>query len=225
FIRGFGVCLAIPGVSVLCAITLLPVLLYWLGDRFDRVRLIPRSVLERRDDEENNMWARLARLIRRRPVAGAAFAAFLLIVATLPVFAIQLGPGSNQGIPQNLSAVEGNNVLTAAVGAGAVSPTDIVIDTGRAGGVANPATIAATRRLVTALQADPEVGGIDIRRGPPDVDATRRYLHFRVIGKHEYGVPVAQRFVHRLRDHIVPNARFPADNPVLPGRGPPSRVD
>src|SRR5215471_9881416 len=43
FIRGFGVCLAIPGVSVLCALTLLPVLLYWLGDRFDRVRLVPRS--------------------------------------------------------------------------------------------------------------------------------------------------------------------------------------
>src|SRR5262245_44288741 len=157
FMRGFGVCLAIPLVSVLCALTLLPVLLYWLGDRFDRVRLVPRSVIERRDDEENNMWARLARLIMRRPVAVASFAALLLIAATLPVFAIQLGPGSNQGIPQNLSAVEGNNVLTDAVGAGAVSPTDIVVDTGRPGGVADPATIAATRRLVTALQADPEV--------------------------------------------------------------------
>jgi RND superfamily putative drug exporter len=225
FIRGFGVCLAIPGVSVLCALTLLPVLLYWLGDRFDRVRLVPRSVLARRDDEENNMWARLARLIMRRPFAVASLAALLLIVATLPVFAIQLGPGSNQGIPQNLPAVEGNNVLTAAVGAGAVAPTDMIVDTGRAGGVMDPATIAATRRLIAELQADPEVGGIDIGRGPQYVDARRRYLHFRVIGRHEYGVPAAQRFVHRLRDRLVPDARFPAEDRVLAGGGPPSGVD
>src|SRR5262249_58594998 len=45
FMRGFGVCLAIPLISVLAAMTLLPVLLYWLGDRFDRVRLVPRPII------------------------------------------------------------------------------------------------------------------------------------------------------------------------------------
>ena len=66
--------------------------------------------------------------------ARAAVAAIvLLLAAAAPVLALQLGPGSNQGIPQNLEAVEGNNVLTEAVGAGAVAPTDIVVDTGSAG--------------------------------------------------------------------------------------------
>ena len=130
-------CLAIPLVSVACALTFLPVLLYYLGDRFDRVRLVPRRLIERREDEEHNMWSRLARVIMRRPVVVAAIAIVLLLLATAPVLALQLGPGSNQGIPQNLEAVEGNNVLTAAVGAGAVAPTDIVIDTGRTGGAAS----------------------------------------------------------------------------------------
>src|SRR5439155_1471036 len=108
FMRGFGVCLAIPLVSVLCALTFLPVLLYYLGDRFDRVRLVPRRLIERREDEEHNMWARLARTIMRRPVLVASVAIVLLLAATAPVMALQLGPGSNQGIPQNLQAVEGN---------------------------------------------------------------------------------------------------------------------
>ena len=42
FVRGFGVAgLLIPLVSVACALTLLPVLLYLVGDPLDRVRLVP----------------------------------------------------------------------------------------------------------------------------------------------------------------------------------------
>ncbi|HEX2287119.1 MAG TPA: MMPL family transporter, partial [Gaiellaceae bacterium] len=49
FMRGFGLAgLLIPLVSVLAALTLLPVLLYWLEDRLDRVRLVPRKIIERR---------------------------------------------------------------------------------------------------------------------------------------------------------------------------------
>jgi RND superfamily putative drug exporter len=223
--RGFGVCLAIPLVSVACALTFLPVLLYYLGDRFDRVRLVPRRLIERREDEEHNMWSRLARVIMRRPVVVAAIAIVLLLLATAPVLALQLGPGSNQGIPQNLEAVEGNNVLTAAVGAGAVAPTDIVIDTGRPGGASSAETRGAKRRLIGELQRDPEVAAVDDGTGPQYLDATGRYIHFRVIGKHEYGVPEAQRFVHRLRDALVPAAAFPEDERVLAGGGPPSGVD
>jgi RND superfamily putative drug exporter len=225
FMRGFGVCLAIPLVSVLCALTFLPVLLYYLGDRFDRVRLVPRRLIERREDEEHNMWARLARTIMRRPVLVATGAVVLLLAAASPVLALQLGPGSNQGIPQNLEAVRGNNVLTAAVGAGAVAPTDIVIDTGRPGGAWARETMAAKQRLIRELYADPEVGAVDNGTGAQYVDQTGRYIHFRVIGRHEYGVPAAQRFVHRLRDDLVPAARFPDGERVLAGGGPPSGVD
>ena len=45
----------------------------------------------------------------------------------------QLGPGSNEGIPRDLEAVQGFDILSGAVGAGAVAPTAIVIDTGQPG--------------------------------------------------------------------------------------------
>ncbi len=225
FMRGFGVTLAIPAVSILCAVTLLPVLLYYLGDRFDRVRLVPRRLLERREDEEHNMWARLARAIMRRPLLFAAGATASLLLLAAPVLGLRLGPGSNQGIPQNLEAVQGNDVLTDALGAGAVAPTDIVVDTGRVDGAGDGRTFTAVQSLIAKLRADPEVGAVDFGQGPQFADPTGRYLHLQVIGRSEYGVPKAMDFVDRLRDQLVPAAQFPDGVRVYAGGGPPSGVD
>ncbi|MDQ3778907.1 MAG: MMPL family transporter [Actinomycetota bacterium] len=225
FMRGFGLAgLLIPLVSVLAAVTLLPVLLYWLEDRLDRVRLIPKRIIERREDGERSFWARLAGTIMRRPVVFAAGTAAVLVALALPILSLELGPGSNQGIPQNLEAVKGLNVLTAAVGEGALSPTDIVVDTGRAGGAADPAVVAAKERLASLLRGDSEVAEV-IAAGPQVVDRTRQYLHVQAIGKHEYGLPESQEFVDRLRDVIIPAAAFPAGTEVLAGGGPPFGVD
>src|SRR5215204_5810676 len=113
FMRGFGLAgLLIPLVSVAAAITLLPVLMYWLEDRMDRVRLIPKRVIERREDSESNFWARLADRIMKRPYAFAAGTTAALLLLAAPLLTLQLGPGSNEGIPQDLEAVQGLNVLT-----------------------------------------------------------------------------------------------------------------
>ena len=84
FMRGFGLAgLIIPLVSVLAAVTLLPVLMYWLEDRLDRVRFIPKRLADRRADPVNSFWPRLARWIMKRParVAAATIAALLLVAA------------------------------------------------------------------------------------------------------------------------------------------------
>ena len=227
FMRGFGLGgLVIPMVSIVCALTLLPVLLYLCADGLDRVRVIPKAIAQRRADEENNMWARLARAIMRRPLPFALGTTALLIAAAIPVFALQVGPGSNKGIPQDLPSVEGLNVLANSVGDGAVAPTEIAIDTGRAGGVRDPEVRAAVGRIVRGIEGDPEitgVAGVDLQ--PPFVDPSGRYIHLQVVGRHEYGSPEAMDFARRLRGEIVPAARFPAGVVVFAGGGPPSSVD
>jgi RND superfamily putative drug exporter len=226
FMRGFGLAgLLIPLVSVLAALTLLPVLLYWLEDRLDRVRLVPKRVQERRADNERGFWARLAPAIMRRPLAFAGTATALLLVVAFPVTRLDLTPGSNEGVPQNLEAVRGLNILEDAVGAGAIAPTDIVIDTGRAGGASDPGVKAGLERLTGQLRGDAEISDVVDGQSGQFVDATRRYLHVQAIGKHEYGLPKSQEFVDRLRDVIVPNAAFPAGVDVLSGGGPPGGVD
>ena len=225
FMRGFGLAgLLIPIVSVTAALTLLPVLLYLVADPLDRVGLVPRAIADRRDDAVNGFWPRLARAIMRRPLLFAAAASTALLLLAAPVLSLQLGPGSNKGIPQDLEAVRGLNVLAAEAGEGALAPTELVIDTGAPGGGSAPAVGDAVDRLVRSLANDPEVASVS-GLGPEYVDRTGRYLHLQVIGRHEYGVPEAQRFVDRLRNELVPRARFPAGVDVLAGGGPPFGVD
>jgi RND superfamily putative drug exporter len=225
FMRGFGIGgFAIPIVSVICALTLLPVLLYFLGAKLDRVRLVPKRVLERRD-AEFNFWMRLARSIQRRPVFFAVGATTILLALAAPVLSLELGPGSNKGIPQDLEGVQGLNVISDALGEGALAPTVIAGDTGRPSGVDSAGVRAAIGDLMTGLRADPEVAAVRFDDTRQHVDSSGRYFQIEVIGKSEYGSPPALDFVDRLRDDITPAAGFPQDVHVYAGGGPPSGVD
>ncbi len=227
FMRGFGIGgLVIPLVSVICALTLLPVLLYYLAAPLDRVRLIPRRIAERRADDESNMWVRLSQTIMRRPALVAATTTSFLLLLALPVLTLEVGPGSNEGIPQDLEGIRGLNIVSEEVGDGALAPTAIVIDTARPGGLEDPDVQVALERLEEGLRADPEVARVAFDpESPQSVDPTEQYLHLEVTGRSEYGVPSALDFVDRLRDDIVPAAGFPDNMSVYAGGGPPSGVD
>jgi RND superfamily putative drug exporter len=226
FLRGFGLGgLIIPAVSVLGAVTFLPVALSLVGPRLDGVRLLPASWLERRDDHERGFWAWLARLIMRHAKLVATLTAGLLLLLAAPVLALELGPGSNEGIPRGLEAVDGYDVLAAAIGAGATAPASVVVDTGSEGGVADPAVRRAALRLGRALEADPEVAAVVFEDTPQHVDPTRRFLNIEVVGRDDYGKPESLRFVERLRGELIPGARFPESAAVYAGGGPPGGKD
>ena len=223
FMRGFGVGgLIIPLVSVVAAVTLLPVLMYTIAAPLDRVPLLPRRVTARRDSEEN-MWYRLARSIMRRPVAYAAGTAALLVGLALPILALELGPGSNKGIPQELEGVRGLNVISDAVGDGALAPTTIVVDTGRAGGAEAAGVREALGRLTAGLERDPEIARVDVGRGPAVRRRDRalppprrdRAIRVRRPGRARLRRPAARR--HR------PGGRLPRGRRGLRGRRPAER--
>ena len=226
FIRGFGLGgLLIPAVSVAAAVTFLPALLSLVGRPLDRLRLLPRSWIEHRDDHERGFWAVLARFIMRYPKLVAGTTATFLILLTLPVLTLELGPGTNEGIPRDLEAVRGYEVLSDAVGAGAVAPAIVVVDTGREGGVRDPDVIRSTAELARLLQSDPQVAAVRFEPTAQHVDPTERYLNLEVVGREDYGKPESLAFVGRLRGEIVPAAGFPETARVYAGGGPPGGKD
>ena len=156
----------------------------------------------------------------RRPLLFLAGGSALLLLAAAPAFALRLTPGSADGVPRALPSVYGFDLLRGALGAGALSPTQLVIDSGRRRGAATPVVREAIARLTTRLQADPEVAAVR-----PLAEPTHRYEELVVIGRHEYGQQAAQRFVRRLRTTIVQHARFPRGTLVLAGGGAPQGVD
>jgi uncharacterized membrane protein YdfJ with MMPL/SSD domain len=236
FMRSMGIGgFLIPLVSLLAASTLQPALLSLYGRggikragvaEFLRRRLgLPLPRLAGTADIDRGMWARLAHAIMRRPSAFLAAGAALLIAVAIPAFALKLTPGSASGIPQHPQAVRGFNILRQAVGPGALSPTQIVVDAGAAGRARDPSVQHSTETLAARLRQDPEVVYVRYRPAAPFLDASGRYAQLIVAGKHEYGEGPSQSFVRRLRGAIVPSVSWPQDVRVLAGGGPPQGVD
>jgi putative drug exporter of the RND superfamily len=236
FIRAIGIGgFLLPVVSLLAAATLQPALLAIFGRRGahrvpvaaflrDRLRL-PVRAAEEPDDVEHRFWARMARSIMRRKRRYVMATAALLLALAVPVAWLQLTPGATAGIPQSPQSVRGLNVLKAALGPGAIAPAQVLVDTGKPGGVSDPAVQAAIGRLVAATKVDPEVAAAYYLPGGRFVDSTARYAQVIVATRHEYGAEEAQAFVDRLRGSLIPAAGFPAGLTVLAGGASPQGVD
>lgn len=218
--RGFGVAgLLIPLVSVACALTLLPAILFIGEAQLDRVRLVPRRVLEQREAvTEHNLWSRLAGRIMRWPVAFLATSLTVLLLAASPLLAIELGPGTQEKLPNSISSVKGLRVLQAAVGDGALTPAEIVIDNGRPRGFDAPEAQGAEGAFFKELGEDAEVVDIsDFGQGRQYLDPSRRFVHLQATGSHDGGRPESKAFIERVRDELVPAADFPAGTKVYVG--------
>jgi len=236
FMRSMGVGgFLIPLVSIAAAATLQPALLAVYGRRgvkrvqvaaFLRERLrLPIPVLAGTTDPDRGWWARLARSIMRRPLAYLVIGVALLVTAAIPVFALQLTPGSVDGIPRYPQAVQGFDLLAKAVGPGVVAPSQVLVDSGAGGNVRAPETQAAIGRFVHALERNPEVAAVFYEPGGRFIDPSGRYAQIIVAGRHEYGQEPSQTLVRRLRSDIVPAAEWPGGVTVRAGGGPPQGVD
>jgi len=205
----------VPVVSVVAVLTLQPVLLSLLAGRGGA----------RTGDLEGSWWRRVAGSVLRRPWLWLVSGTSALLVLAAPSFALELTPGSFSSLPRGPEAMEGFARLTDAVGGGAVTPTQIVVDTGTAGGARSAATRGAVGRLSDLLFHDPEVYVVASGRRPPYVDGSRRRARVIVIARDEYGTPEVRALVERIRRQYVPSARFPPGVVVASGGAPPQGVD
>jgi putative drug exporter of the RND superfamily len=120
----------IPVVSVLASLTLLPAMLAILGQRVNRVRVMPRRLIDN-GHPEDGAWGRWARFVLRRPLAVAAVG--VAIVAVLAGLGTQLNPSEAQMkyFPGTGSAIAGRAQLTAAgITPGVIKPLNVLVEHG-----------------------------------------------------------------------------------------------
>jgi uncharacterized membrane protein YdfJ with MMPL/SSD domain len=237
FMRSMGVGgLLVPLVSIAASATLLPALLATLGPGVNRLRIIPRRVLERRAQKEvTGFWHRLATAIMRRPVLFFCAAGGLMLALAAPAVGLHLTGGDNRGVPLTTESTRGLHVLEATLGPGALAPHQIVIDTHRPGGAFDPRVKAAQARLAAELRRDPQISPQTViapallptaqARQANLLDATGQVLQIRASGHSDSGEPPAIDLVHRIRDRYIPAARFPAGAEVLLTGAPAFGVD
>jgi RND superfamily putative drug exporter len=237
FMRSMGVGgLLIPLVSIAASATLLPALLSFMGARVNKWRVIPRRVLERRAAKDvTGFWHGLATAIMKRPLLFFVCAGGLMLALALPALGLKLTGGDNRGVPLTTESTQGLHVLETTLGPGALAPHQIVVDTHRPGGAADPAVRAAEGRLVAALRSDPEVidRTVIAPAGVPPaearqanlVDSTGRVIQIRAAGHGDSGEERSMDLVHRIRDRYVPAAHFPPSADVLVSGAPAFGVD
>ncbi len=207
FLRGFGLGgLLVPALSVLCALTLLPVMLLAFGERLESFRLLSRSQSERRDAFELRLWTRHARWVMRRAKFVAPLVAALLVLAALPLIGIHVGPDSPSSAPpgSRLGARDGSE-LQAAAGGYSDDPTTIIV-----AAEARGRSACDRRRGRQARPAPPRrpagcerLGGRPCRGRPVPADRRRQPASIRRARK-------AQAFAQRPAQRPDPGRPLPA---------------
>jgi RND superfamily putative drug exporter len=114
FIRAIGIGgMLIPAVSVLASITLLPALLYILGNRINRVRLLPKRFHAGEYNDEG-FWGRWAGFVVRRPVVTAGIGIAIVVAVLIPASKLNPAVAQAAALPGNGDAFKGRDALTAA---------------------------------------------------------------------------------------------------------------
>ena len=212
FIRSIGIGgMLIPAVSVLTSITLLPALLYTLGPRVNRLRVMPKRLVEGSDDPDKGFWNRWAHLVVRRPVQIAA--AGLAIVAVLLFYGVQLHPGDAQAkdLPGAGPAHQGVQVLTdAGITAGVHKPFQIAVE--------GDATPAQLEQVASRLD---ETEGIAGAAAVPTARADGLAL-VEAYATTDGSSREIRKTITRLKDDVVPAAQSELGGPTVTLAGLPT---
>jgi putative drug exporter of the RND superfamily len=199
FLRSMGYGgMLIPLVSVLVAITLLPVVLATAGQRLDWPH-------RRSDDKASRAWTRWAQAVARRRWLAAGAGVAVIVALALAATGIQLGGSDADTVARSGDAKTALVALEAAgIGEGALLPHEILVEGG-----ADPERVAAAvssvdgvhgavapaapdwRREGTALVEAIPIPDSGVSAGKETLDEVRRAAHAAGPGVRVGGEPAA----------------------------------
>ena len=224
FIRSLGAAgLVVPFVSVLAAITLQPVALYYLGAAGVRPRFI-KGVFNR-SDEMQGFWAKIATLVIKRPWHVLVSGLLVLLIAASSIAWLQLTPTSLRAIPTGIESSKGLNFVVDHVGPGIVTPTVVVIDYGKPGQALLPENVKLRTKLGLSIIIDDAVLGGQTDSTAQYVDPTGRYQRIFIMGIHEFGSEESKAFIERLRSKYIPDSELSKKATIYVGGAAAQGVD
>ena len=207
FIRSLGAAgLVVPVVSVLAALTLQPVMLYYMGAKGVKPYFIKGAFNS--SDEMQGLWAKIATVVIKRPWQVLVSGVLVLLIAASSIAWLQLTPTSLRAIPTNIESAQGLNFVVNRVGPGLVTPTVIVIDYGKPGQALLPENVKLRTKLGLSVIVDEAVLGGQADSTPQFVDPTGQYQRIFIMGIHEFGSEESKAFIHRLREDYIPNSEL-----------------
>jgi RND superfamily putative drug exporter len=209
--------IVVVAVSLLAAITLLPLLISLLGHRayargrlFTLAPLVLRSRRGRRrgsthpDLARDGFWARWTRAVMRRPVLSTLAASALLLALAAPALELGTKNGALHQFPPGNETRQGFEAAASVAGRGASAPVKVVVAPGTRDAV------AAVRRT---LRRDPQVAAVQRPVRARDGRSALLVARLRSDGESD----AAKAAVQRLRAEApaaAPRARVDVGGPT-----------
>jgi uncharacterized membrane protein YdfJ with MMPL/SSD domain len=199
----------VVAISILAAVTLLPVLMSVLGRRtYARGRiavvfvLLVRMARTRRrrpgstsPSPRRGFWERWTAVVTARPWVSAIAAAAVLLALAIPALSLHFGNGALRQFPKDNATRVGVEVAAKKTGPGAAGPVQAIAEfaDGRAGDQRNRAALGS---YVSDLRADPEVA----RVAAPESSRDGQAALITLVTRHDPESDQAGALVRRLRD-------------------------
>jgi len=198
FIRSLGVAAAlVPLISLGVAFTLQPALLS-----------LPIFTAHRQPTGVA-FFSRVGRLTVKRPWLVAVGSLTVLLALGLQTLALHITPSSLTAVPSQLESQRALTLVTSTIGAGVVTPNEVIIDLGASEFASNQEIVQARQALASHILKDPEVLAVASGKKPPYVDAAGRYLRLFVFARHSFGASQSQALVKKLRAISLTEYGFP----------------
>ena len=198
FIRSLGVAAAlVPLISLGVAFTLQPALLS-----------LPIFTAHRQPTGVA-FFSRVGRLTVKRPWLVAVGSLTVLLALGLQTLALHITPSSLTAVPSQLESQRALTLVTSTIGAGVVTPNEVIIDLGASESASNQEIVQARQALASHILKDPEVLAVASGKKPPYVDAAGRYLRLFVFARHSFGASQSQALVKKLRAISLTEYGFP----------------
>lgn len=148
--------------AIALSITLVPALLSLTGERINIPQWLSRPML-RRVEARTVFWERFARRVMRYPLLGIGLVGAILLALAAPTLSMQVGTPGAEVLPARAESRQGAEMLQRAGLAGATSPLDVAIDTGREGGFYNPESVGVVDQFTREILG---LDGVEAVVGP-----------------------------------------------------------
>ncbi|MHB8644932.1 MAG: MMPL family transporter [Thermomicrobiales bacterium] len=151
-------------VSVLAATTLLPVLLSIVGTRIDALsvrKLVTLVRGEREQREGDGLWARVAHLVMRHPIAVFVPTLGLLLLLGTPFLHIAFSSPDASIVPPSVQSRQVYDILNTEFNASETTPILVVVKTKPGTTAFDAANLASLYDFVRNVQADPRVTRVE----------------------------------------------------------------
>jgi uncharacterized membrane protein YdfJ with MMPL/SSD domain len=198
----------VVAISILAAVTLLPVLMSLLGRRaYARGRLAvmfallvrmirtrPRRRGSTRARPRRGFWERWTAIVTARPWISAIAAAAVLLTLAIPALSLHFGNGALRQFPKDNETRVGAELAAQKTGPGATGPVQAIVSFD-GGGATDDANRAALASYASDLRRDPAVA--QVAKPQPSTDG--RAALVTVIPRHDPESDEAAALVDRMR--------------------------